>query len=477
MLLNIPPELTRILTETPELKQGYLVGGCVRDSLLAMETKDIDVEVFGISFEQLAGALSRLGRTDSVGRSFGVVKLTLPGASVIDFSIPRRDSKIAPGHKGFEIHFDPDIAPAEAAGRRDFTINSLMYDPREDRLLDFFGGAEDIRNRVLRHTSEAFVEDPLRVLRGMQFAGRFALTGAPETIELCRRIKNSYHELAPERVREEWFKWAEKSARPSAGLEFLLATDWIEHYPELKALKETPQDPEWHPEGDVFIHTCHCCDAMVSLPEWKQAGPRSRIVYMLAILVHDFAKPMTTRRKLKEGKMRIVSPGHEEEGGPVAESFLQRINAPADVRERVIPLVVNHLAHLNPPTDRAVRRLARRLHPENIQGLGLVMKADCMGRPPRPPVPPASISELLRKASELDVHEHAPQPVLKGRHLLQLGMKPGRDLGPILHDAYEAQLEGAFQDLEGAFRWLKQQSMASLPPLVRRELEKLAEGS
>jgi tRNA nucleotidyltransferase (CCA-adding enzyme) len=470
MLLTLSSELTRILRDTPELKESFLVGGCVRDCLLAIGTKDFDVEVFGCSFEQLAGALSRWGRTDLVGRSFGVVKLKLPGGEVIDFTIPRRDSKIAPGHKGFEIQFDPGIQPREAASRRDFTINSLMYDPREDRLLDFFGGAADIEHRVLRHTSEAFVEDPLRVLRGMQFAGRFDLRAAPGTIELCRGIKSGYHELAPERVREEWFKWAEKSARPSAGLQFLLATEWIDHYPELKALKETPQDPEWHPEGDVFIHTCHCCDAMAGLPEWRQANARARIVYMLAILAHDFAKPMTTCRKLKEGKMRIVSPGHEEEGGPVAESFLQRINTPLDIRERVIPLVVNHLAHLNPPTDRAVRRLARRLHPENIQGLALVMKADCMGRPPRPPVPPESISELLKKANELQVHEHAPQPILKGRHLLHLGMKPGRELGPILHDAYEAQLEGAFQNIEGAFQWLKQQRNLPLPSTVRQAL-------
>src|SRR5690606_33316022 len=137
------------------------------------------------------------------------------------------------------------------------------------QLLDFFGGASDLENKILRHTSLAFTEDPLRVLRGMQFAARFDLTTAPETVELCRKIKSGYRELAVERVREEWFKWAEKSATPSRGLKFLADTEWIEHFPEIKALQGTPQEPDWHPEGDVFIHTSHCCDVMAKLPQWQ----------------------------------------------------------------------------------------------------------------------------------------------------------------------------------------------------------------
>src|ERR1051326_2452847 len=243
----IPTELAGILAETPALKESYLVGGCVRDWLLERPNKDFDVEVFGAGYDHLVAALSRWGRTDLVGRSFGVVKLTTNGGAIYDFTIPRRDSKVAPGHKGFEISFDPGITPNEAAARRDFTINALMFDPRRGVVLDFFGGQEDLRNRVLRHTSEAFVEDPLRVLRGMQFAGRFGLTAAPETVELCRRIKGGCQELAVERVREEWFKWAEKSAVPSRGLRFLAETEWIEHFPEVNALRGTPQDPDWHP--------------------------------------------------------------------------------------------------------------------------------------------------------------------------------------------------------------------------------------
>ena len=295
--MNLAPELQRILRETPELQRAFLVGGCVRDALLGLPAgKDYDIEVFGVEYDRLMAALSRWGRTDLVGRSFGVVKLSTGSGCQYDFSLPRRDSKVAPGHKGFRIEFDAAITLPEAAGRRDFTINSLMYDPRTGEVLDFFGGRADLENRVLRHASEAFAEDPLRVLRGMQFAGRFDLKAAPETVALCRRIKGSYAELAVERVREEWFKWAQRSERPSAGLRFLVDTEWAGHFPEIQALNGTVQEPEWHPEGDVFTHTCHCCDALAGLEEWRRADAESRIVYMLAILAHDFGKPATTHR-------------------------------------------------------------------------------------------------------------------------------------------------------------------------------------
>ena len=467
----IPDELRQILRDTPALARAFLVGGCVRDWLLGAANKDFDIEVFGVTCEQLAEALARWGRTDLVGRSFGVVKLTTLGGSTFDFSIPRRDSKAAPGHKGFEVTFDPAITPRDAAARRDFTLNALMYDPRRDEVLDFFSGREDLRNRVLRHTSAAFAEDPLRVLRGMQFAARFGLSAAPETIEECRRIKSAYAELAVERVREEWFKWAEKSAKPSAGLRFLEATGWLEHFPEVNALRGVPQDPEWHPEGDVFAHTCHCLDALVSLPEWQRADAESRIVYSLAVLAHDFAKPQTTRQEMKDGRLRIVSPGHEQAGGPLAERFLERIDAPLAVRERVAPLVTNHLAHLQTINDRFVRRLARRLEPETIEGLLMVITADQFGRPPKPRELAESVQALRSRAAALQVQTHAPKAILMGRHLIELGLAPGPQFGEILDAAYEAQLEGRLSCLADAWRWLAEQPDFDLSPEARKSLD------
>ena len=452
----IPPELDCILRETPALQRAFLVGGCVRDALLGRTPgPDFDVEVFGVSYEDLAAALAPRGKIDLVGRSFGVVKLNTGGPHTYDFTIPRLDSKIAPGHKGFDVQFDPSITPQQAAARRDFTINSLMYDPREGRVLDFFGGQGDLERRILRHTSGAFGEDPLRVLRGMQFAARFGLSPAPETVALSRGIKNACAQLPVERVREEWFKWARDSALPSAGLKFLRAAEWIDHFPELAATIGVPQEPEWHPEGDVFVHTCHCCDAMARLPQWQGADSETRIVLMLAILTHDFGKATTTHEALRDGVMRIVSPGHEETGEPLARAFLEHIGAPVAIQDRVAPLVRNHLVHFQSVTDRSIRRLAKRLEPENIERLCLVITADSNGRPPRPVSEPENVKMLLTRAHELQVRHQPAPPILMGRHLIESGMKPGPDFGSILAAAYEAQLEGAVTDLPQALQWLR----------------------
>jgi tRNA nucleotidyltransferase (CCA-adding enzyme) len=460
----IPAGLRQILAGTAELGQAYLVGGCVRDWLLGRPHKDFDIEVFGLGYEGLARALRRWGRTDLVGRSFGVIKLTTERGETYDFSIPRRDSKVAPGHKGFTVELDPAITPREAAARRDFTINALMFDPRRAELLDFFGGQEDLRRGLLRHTSAAFVEDPLRVLRGMQFAARFDFAVEPGTAALCRSIQAGYRELAVERVREEWFKWAEKSIRPSAGLRFLEAAGWLVHFPEVDALRGVPQDPEWHPEGDVFVHTNHCLDALVTLPGWQAADAETRVVLSLAVLAHDFGKVSTTREEMRDGRRRIVSPGHEEAGGPLAEAFLQRINAPNAVRERVRPLVTEHLAHLQCGTDRAVRRLARRLMPESIGHLAILITADQFGRPPRPRETSAGLRELEERSAALQLQASAPQPILLGRHLIELGLRPGPQFGEILGAAFDAQLEGAFFDLGQALAWLAARTEFALPP-------------
>jgi tRNA nucleotidyltransferase (CCA-adding enzyme) len=470
----IPPELERILRETPELGRSFLVGGAVRDALLGLPPgRDFDIEVFGVDYESLARVLSRWGRTDLVGRSFGVVKLTTGGEFQYDFTVPRTDSKVSAGHKGFEVALNPEIAPRDAAARRDFTVNSIMYDPRRRELLDFFGGEADLRRRILRHTSAAFSEDPLRVLRGMQFAARFDLKAAPETLQLCRAMKGGFAELAVERVREEWFKWALSTKSPSAGLRFLTESEWVDLFPEIKAMIGTPQEPEWHPEGDVFTHTCHCCDALARLELWRAEDAESRIAHMLAVLAHDFGKPETTRCEFKDGRMRILSPRHEEAGDALAARFLERLRAPRAIQDRVLPLVRNHLFHWQTMTDRAVRRLAKRLEPENIQGLCLIMTADSMGRPPLPAVEPEHVRLLLERARELQVRHQPPSPILQGRHLVELGLTPGKAFGPILAKAYEAQLEGTFFDLTQAWRWLAAEKDMELPQAAQERLAKM----
>jgi tRNA nucleotidyltransferase (CCA-adding enzyme) len=454
MLDLLPDLLRRILRETPELRRAYLVGGCVRDWWLGRAVKDFDVEVYGIDYERLVQALRRWGRADLVGRSFGVVKLAAGNGDWFDFSLPRRDSKVAPGHKGFAVDFDPGIPLEEASARRDFTVNALMFDPHAGRLLDFHGGEADLRQRVLRHTSSAFAEDPLRVLRGMQFCARLGLEAAPETLELCRSIASRHGELAVERIRDEWAKWATRSVEPSRGLRFLAASGWLVHYPELAALPGTPQDPDWHPEGDVWIHTGHCLDALVALPEWQAAKESDRLVLSYAVLLHDIGKPACTRREVREGRERVISPGHDRVGGPLAEAFLTRLGVPVALRDRVIPLVTQHMIHLQEPTARAVRRLADRLRPATIGELAPVITADASGRPPLPRGEPRALALWLAQARALDLEASAPRPLLLGRHLIARGLRPGPGFGQVLEEAFEAQLDGVFVDAAGADHWL-----------------------
>lgn len=468
--LALPEGLRQMLCELPILRDAFVVGGSVRDALLGLKGKDFDVEVFGQSYEAIQHELSRFGRVDCVGRSFGVIKLTVQPGETYDFSLPRRDSKIGAGHRGFIADFDPTLSYSDAAARRDFTLNALMYDPRTREILDCHGGLADLENRVLRHTSAAFVEDPLRVLRGMQFVSRFDMEAHPATLALCRDIRDTYPELAKDRVRDEWMKWATRSLRPSRGLRFLADTGWIEHFPEIQKLMGTPQDPEWHPEGDVFVHTAHCCDAMANLDLWRSADDVSRATWMLAILAHDFGKPSTTRQEMKKGLLRWVSPEHEAAGVPFAAQFLQRLGMPNVICDRVPPLVANHLAHTQVRTDKAIRRLANRLVPETIEGLCVVMIADAQGRPPRPKDIPEGVNLLLNRSKELCVESGAPKPLLQGRHLLKLGMSPGIPMGQITAAAFEAQLEGAFFDLPGALAWLKLQSSLPVPEALSARL-------
>lgn len=456
--MQLPEPLVAVLQAVRRIGRPRIVGGCVRDWLLGLTAKDFDLEVPGTDFETLQRALAPFGSTDVVGRSFGVIKLRLDGVEH-DFSLPRRESKTGVGHRGFAVEPEPDLSDKDAAARRDFTVNAIAYDPFTEALIDPHGGERDLRAGVLRHTSDAFTEDPLRVLRAFQLAARFDFSLAPETAALCRSIKASFAELPVERVWGEWAKWAEKSQKPSRGLAVLLETEWLAHFPEVASLVGTPQDPEWHPEGDVFAHTGHCCDALVRHEAWQQSTAEKRRVLLLAVLAHDFGKPSTTSRAEKRGQLRWISPGHEAAGGPLTETFLHRIGAPKDTVEYVRPLVLNHMVQHSGQveySDTSVRRLARRLAPASIDELCLVMRADHDGRPPiHSPDTLKRIDALQQKARELALASTAPKPLMLGRHLLALGLKPGPHFKLLLDEAFEAQLEGVISDEVSGVNWLK----------------------
>ena len=458
MKLSLPPALLDALQALRPMGRPRLVGGCVRDALRGHTPTDFDVEVGGISFSALHERLAPLGATDVVGRSFGVIKLRSQGATY-DFSLPRRESKTGAGHRGFAVEPDPDLSDAEAAARRDFTLNAIAWDPFSEQLIDPLNGAADLRAGILRHASPAFVEDPLRVLRAMQLAARFRLTLATETAALARRITAAYPELPVERVWGEWDKWAVAAVLPSRGLVVLEETGWLQHFPEIAALRGTPQDPEWHPEGDVFAHTGHCLDALVRSEAWADMSPARRRRLSLAVLAHDFGKPSTTTQAERHGRVRWISPRHEAAGVVPTESFLARIGAPHVLAPMITPLVHHHLAHHHYAEeefrDTFVRRLSRRLAPATLDDLCEVMLADSRGRPPlNTPATVDRVDRLRRRAADLALAATAPRPLLLGRHLIAAGLKPGPTFAPLLQEAFEAQLDGHFADAAGAGRWL-----------------------
>ncbi len=419
--------------------RARLVGGCVRDALLGASATDLDVEIYGIESASLVELLSSRFGVDLVGESFGVIRLRdFP----IDVSLPRSESKRGLGHRGFEIHSDPQMDPRDAASRRDFTINAIAFDPETGEIFDPFDGVSDLRNRVLRHTSDKFAEDPLRVLRGMQFAARFELQPAPETLELCRSIDPEG--LAPERIFGEWKKWILRGTRPSLGLTFLRDCGWIRHFPELEALIGCEQDPTPHPEGDVWIHTLHCMDAFAR----ERIGiEREDLIVGLGVLCHDFGKPATT---LREEGGRVSAKNHDSIGVDFTRRFLGRMTGEEPLIEQVVPLVACHLAPVQlfaaNAGEAAIRRLARRVG--RIDRLVRVSRADQRGRPPLVVDRFEAGEWLLERARALRVDSGSPIPLLMGRHLIELGLAPGPEFGQLLEACFERQLDGEFDTLD-----------------------------
>lgn len=431
--------------------RALLVGGGVRDRLMGRDSKDYDLEVYGLPPERLEAVLQGFGRLNLVGASFTVYKLRLAEDLEIDVSLPRRESKVGPGHRGFAVSGDPDMSFEAAARRRDFTINAVLYDPLARELIDPHGGLADLERGLIRAVSyETFGEDSLRVLRAMQLAARFEFEIEPGTQHLCRTIDLS--DLPAERIFGEFEKALLLAERPSLALAAardLLVLDKL--LPDLKPLIGCPQDPKWHPEGDVFTHTLMALDNAAGLI--RDLPREKRLAVMLAVLLHDVGKPRTTER---EGA-RVRSPGHDEAGREPTLRVLDTFNVHTvngyDVRSQVVALVVNHLKPLHfyhdgeRVGDGAFRRLARSC---DLELLYLVAKADALARGP---ASDASAQDwFIARARRLQVEHRAPAPILMGRHLQALGVEPGPRMGEILRAVYELQLDGQVSNLDEALR-------------------------
>lgn len=441
------PERARALAAAVRRAGGhaYIVGGWVRDQLIGLTPgDDIDVEVYGLDAQALRRVLASLGRVDAVGEAFTVFKV-----AGFDVALPRRDSKTGRGHRGFEVVGDPHMTPAEAVRRRDFTINALMIDPLAGEVIDLVGGRRDLEDRVLRAVDRStFADDSLRVLRGLQFAARFELRMEPDTLALCATL--ALDDLPSERIFAELEKLLMLARRPSVGLELGRHVGAVgKLWPELAALVGCPQDPGWHPEGDVWVHTLMVVDGARSL---VHAMPRGQaLAVLLGAICHDFGKPATTA--FSDGRVRSI--GHEAEGLGPAAAFLDRLRVHTidgvDVRKQVLGMVQFHLApgmwHTSPSpvSDGAFRRLAQKV---DLELLALLARADCEGRTGG--FDCSAMDWFLARAKALGVEHRPPAPLLLGRHVLALGLAPGPAVGRILKAVYERQLDGEVSTLDEA---------------------------
>ena len=426
--------------------RAFLVGGCVRDMLLGQDIKDYDLEVYGISAEKLLAAVTQVCEVDQVGMSFGVMKVRHYD---IDIAIPRRENKVGQGHKGFIIDTDPQLDFVTAAARRDFTVNAIMRDALTGEFIDPHGGREDLKRRILRHVSPAFPEDPLRVLRGMQFVSRFGFEVHEQTVKLAAQL--SQNELARERIAGEWEKMLLKGKFIVKALNFLRDCRWVKFYPELEALIDCPQNPLWHPEGDVWNHTLLVTQAAA---EMRKNSPDD-LIFMLAALCHDFGKPHCT---VIESGGRITSGGHDTFTEP-AEKFITAIWNRTDLPERVLPLIARHMHPWqlaeNGSSDKAFRKLA--LFVRRTDLLADLAEADVRGifmndgeRSRRL----EKIALFRQRCQALEIADRVPEPLVLGRHLIRRGLKPGKEFKPLLDKCFEAQLEGLFATEKGAMEFL-----------------------
>ena len=490
--------------------RALVVGGWVRDHLLGVRSKDVDIEVFGLGVTRLEALLAGFGKVHMVGRAFGVFRIA--GIDV-DFSLPRRDSKRGPGHRGFDVAPDPSLDFAEAARRRDLTVNSIGLDPLTGEVLDPHGGRRDLEHRVLRATDPArFPEDPLRGLRVTQLAARLEMTPDAELVALCRKLDLS--ELSGERVFDEFGKLLLRAARPSLGFKVLEGTGQLRFFPELDALRGVPQDAEWHPEGDVWVHTLMVLDVAASLRGGGDAGeggsdrtaqpaigaafphgdageddpdhairpvttaasshgdandndpdratrPATAAValhdsegedlaLMLGALCHDLGKPATTKRI--DGRIR--SHRHDVEGVAPTRALLGRMRAPGALADKVAALVEHHLAPAlfirNRATAKDYRRLARKLERAGV-GIELlveVARADHLGRTTDDAVAGRfdAGDAFLATARTHCVERTAPRDAVLGRHLIERGLQPGPGFTPILERCREIQDETGWTD-------------------------------
>ena len=416
---DLPGRLLKIANDIREAGgRAYLVGGWVRDALLGKSCRDYDVEVYDMAQDALVPILSKYGRTNLVGKAFGVIHLAMKGLS-LDFSFPRTESKVGYGHRGFVVHTDEKLSFKEAALRRDFTINAMGMELPDLTLCDPYGGIDDLKTHTLRHVGPAFAEDSLRILRGVQFASRFGCTLAPSTVELCRTL--SLDDLSVERLFEEFKKWLLKPGKPSLGLRAFLDIKLDEYFPEIR-----PFENSWDTLGAVLDNMAALRDSCLAENKPCSLSEAQTMEFAFAALLADSAG--------------------------TSLKFLERITNEVHLLKIVPPLLkaFREIAPAIVEDAPALRRLAVKLG-----GLKLLcLLVQCAPREFF--AADRDFSEKLwRAAAEYDLLEAAPQPYLTGKMLMDLGVKPGKQMGDIIKASFELQLDGKIKNADDALAWAR----------------------
>lgn len=411
--------------------QGYLAGGCVRDHLLGKPPQDYD-----IATDARPETVQEIfPRTLAVGTQFGVILVIIDGEP-FEVATFRHDGPYLDGRRPSHVRF---ASLQEDILRRDFTINGMMYDPVADRVIDLVGGRDDLSRRVVRAIGDPqarFREDRLRMVRAVRFAAGLGFAIEAETLRAIAEQAAGITQISWERIGEEVTRILTEGGAKK-GFELLDATGLLRAiFPEIEAMKGVEQTPDFHPEGDVFTHTLLMLGHLTPYPSESLA---------YGCLLHDIAKPVCVKREAG----RVTFYGHSEKGAEIAVEILKRLKRSRAVWERAAYLVKSHLRHTQAPKMR-LSTLKRFLGEEGIEELLELVRIDAL----------SANGDLQyydfcrRKMAELKAEQIHPEPLLRGRELIEMGFTPGPLFQKILHQVEEAQLEGELRTKEQAMAWV-----------------------
>ncbi|MCU0748866.1 MAG: CCA tRNA nucleotidyltransferase [Akkermansiaceae bacterium] len=415
--------------------EALFAGGCVRDRLMGNTPKDFDIATSATPVE----VVKLFPGSNEVGAHFGVV-IAKHGGHHVEIATFRTDGSYRDGRRPESVTFS---TPQEDAQRRDFTINGLFEDPESGEVIDYVGGLADLEQRTLRAIGNAearFNEDGLRLLRAVRFAARLDFTVEPITRAALQNCAPLLDRISPERIRDEFSKIL-TCPRRRQGLELLVDTGLIGHFlPEVLPMIGCDQPPEWHPEGDVYTHTCIMLDML---------EPDAPLDLCLAVLLHDIAKPPCRTIDSDTGRIRFN--GHDAMGAEMAEFILRRLKYPNDIIAAVVPMVARHMQFMNVQKMR-IAKLKRFMAEPTFDREMELHRVDCGSSNGFTD----NYEFLQAKATQFAAEPLIPPPLITGRDLIKLGLKPGPRFKEILETIETEQLEGRILDRETALHHLHQ---------------------